>query len=221
MKLFIHLKNLQQDAVSIKEALRCFDCDVLIENEKIMIATSSLVVGDVDLSVNHVVSNIWDRVKEFIDIINSSAIVEGVSIGYIDLENIKYEDRSGQKHNLDNVAKMHAVLPSPKGGEPDISKIIPLALKDNAVAKALRLCSRDLDWVNLYRIYEVIEEDMGGLASTELDIFTGMANNSSVSGDQARHGKMKVRAPKNTMHLADAQHLIKRTLREWIHNKLN
>jgi len=221
MKLFIHLKNPQQDAVSIKEALKCFDSAVIIEDEKIMITTSSLVVGDVDLSDNNVVWDIWDRVKEFIDIINGSAIVEGVSMGHVALENITYEDRSGQIKNLTNACKMYAVLPSIRGGKPDISKLIPLALKDNAVAKALRLCSRDLDWVNLYRIYEVVKEDMGGLSSDELKIFKGMANNSSVSGDHARHGKMKAGTPEKTMHLADAQHLIKRTLREWIYSKLN
>ena len=89
------------------------------------------------------------------------------------------------------------------------------------MAKALRLCSRELDWVNLYRIYEVISEDIGGLTSKEFDIFAGSANNSKVAGDYSRHGKMKEKTPKKTMKLADAQHLIKSKVREWVYGKLN
>lgn len=221
MKLFIHLKNPQQDEALIKKALKCFDSSVIIEDGKIMISTSSLVIGNVDLSDNNIVLDIWGRVKEFIDIINGSAMIEGVSMSHVALENITYEDHVGQRKNLTNVGKMSVVIPSIRGEKPDISKLIPLALKDAAVAKALRMCSRNLDWVNLSRIHEVIQEDIGGLSKDEFSVFTGSANNSSVTGDDARHGQIGSNTPKKTMHLTDAQHLIKRTLREWIYNKIN
>lgn len=52
-------------------------------------------------------------------------------------------------------------------------------------------------------------------------IFKGSANSSKVSGDESRHGKMNVGTPKETMRLADAQHLLKSKVREWVYSKLN
>jgi len=221
MELFIHLKNPKQDAVLIKETLQSFDCSVTVENEKVVITTSSLVDGEVDLSDNTAVSGIWDRVKEFINIINGSSIVEGISKEQVVLDNITYEDCNSHKQHLNNIGNIHIVLPSLTGGKSNVSELIPLALKDNAVAKVLRLCSRELDWVNMYRIYEVVQEDMGRMPNKELKVLKGMANLSSVSGDEARHGKLNVDTPKKTMHLADAQHLIKKTISEWLHSKLS
>ena len=139
----------------------------------------------------------------------------------VNLHYVKYIDDNGEINFLPNIGNMYAVLPGLRGSQPDISKFIPLALGDKTVAKALRLCSRELDWVNLYRIYEVISEDMGGLTGKEIKkIFKGSANNSNVTGDYSRHGKMNVGTPEETMRLADAQHLIKLKVREWIYKKI-
>jgi hypothetical protein len=59
------------------------------------------------------------------------------------------------------------------------------------------------------------------MSKGDFSALTGSANNSSVSGDVARHGDMKCNTPKKTITLAKAQHLIKQTMREWLHEKLN
>ena len=220
MKLLILIENPEKDLEKIQHALRSFDCSFVVEEGRIIIKTS-ILVGEINLNDNSAISKVWEDVKDFIDIINGSAIVEGFSMSPVNLHYVKYIDADGDSKFLPNIGNMYAVLPALRGGEPDISKYIPLSFKHKTVAKALRLCSRDLDWVNLYRIYEVISEDVGGPNSKEIRVFKGSANNSNVTGDQSRHGKMNIGTSEKTMRLADAQHLIKSKVREWVYNKLN
>lgn len=220
MELLIILKNSEKDKDKIQEALKKFNCSLFIEDEKIVIKTSSFV-GDLNIKDNDAISKVWENVKDFIDVINGSTIVEGFSMSTINLHYVKYIDENGDAKLLPNIGNMYAILPGLRGSKPDISSFIPLALKDKAVAKALRLFSRDLDWVNLYRIYEVIHEDVGGIKDENIKIFKACANNSNVTGDYSRHGKMNEGTPKESMRLADAQHLIKTRVREWIYQKLN
>ncbi|WP_173066912.1 hypothetical protein [Sulfurimicrobium lacus] len=98
----------------------------------------------------------------------------------------------------------------------------------------MRLFSLDHDWVNLYRIYEVIEEDAkqpgkpkrgwvvkrGWATPDEYDAFTGSANNASVAGDHSRHGKINGGTPQRTMHLDEARHTVQRILRDWLNSKV-
>lgn len=221
MKLFIHLKNIKKDSKPIKEALRLFAGSVDIEEDCVVIVTSSIVAGDVDLLNSDNIWETWLRITEFLDIINGAAIIEGVILNHISLVKVHYEDSNGKQHILGNVGGIEAILPSVRASVPDISRMIPLALKDKSVAKALRLSNRELDWVNLCRIHEVMQEDVGGLSGGEFSALTGSANSSSVTGDFARHGYIKSNTPKKTLSLAKAQHLIKRTMREWIYEKLN
>ncbi len=219
MELLILLDNPWDDLEKFRDSLKSLDCSIIVENGRMTIKTSALA-EDVDVSDNNAVSQVWEDVNNFVDVINGAAIVEGYSLSPMRLYYVKYIDDKGAIQFLPNIGNMYAVLPSPRASEPDISQFIPLALGDKAVAKALRLCSRELDWGNLYRIYEVISEDMGGLTDKYFKIVKASANTSQVTGDHSRHGKIKVGTPKETMKLADAQHLIKSKVREWIYEKI-
>jgi len=100
--------------------------------------------------------------------------------------------------------------------------------QDPAVAKALRLRNADsLSWVELYRIYEVVEGDVGRsniLASgwvkdPEIRRFKHTANSVGACGDQARHGKESTQPPKNPMSLSQAKALMDVLLKAWITSK--
>jgi hypothetical protein len=221
MKLFIHLKNTEKDAGAIKKALCKTDSFVDVEDDHVVVATSSIIPGNVDLLNTDNIWETWLRIAEFLDIINGAAKIKGVILNNVSLIKVHYEDAGGKQHILGTVGRMEAVLPGIRCGEPDISRIIPLALKDRAVAKAFRLFSHDLDWSTLCKIHEVMQEDVGGMSGGEFSALTGSANNSSVTGDFARHGYIKSNTPKKTLSLAKAQHLVKRTMREWIYEKLN
>ena len=126
MKLFIHLKNTEKDAVAIKKALSKIDSSVDVEDAHVVIATSSIISGNVDLLNTDNVWEAWLRVTEFLDIINGAVIIEGVTLNHVSLVKVHYEDLSGKQHILGNVGRIEAVLPGIRGGKPDISKIIPL-----------------------------------------------------------------------------------------------
>ena len=104
---------------------------------------------------------------------------------------------------------------------------LKLALGDSKVAQALRLWGAGPpSWVNLYRVLEVIESDVGGkiyeagwAPKKEVTRFTHTPNRAETLGDQARHGKERTSPPRNPMSLADARSLLTRLLDRWLCEK--
>ncbi|MFH0996395.1 MAG: hypothetical protein V1844_13020 [Pseudomonadota bacterium] len=100
---------------------------------------------------------------------------------------------------------------------------------DAKVAKALRLYGiSEYDWVSLYRLYEVIEEDIGGIiiitsrewaTKDSIKRFKHTANSPSSTGDDSRHGKESTSPPVNPMELTEARSLIELLLRNWLRFK--
>jgi hypothetical protein len=107
---------------------------------------------------------------------------------------------------------------------------IKIAQSNENVAKVLRLLSKgDYDWVNLYRIFEVIEGDVGGISqiiqeawATEPAIkrFKHTANSVGAIGDDARHGKETTQPPKNPMTISETKSLIETILHNWLRSKM-
>lgn len=105
-----------------------------------------------------------------------------------------------------------------------LNALVTLARSDGAVANALRL-SDDQTWVGLYRLYEVIEADIGSLeeiaangwaSRNELRDFKHTANSPGAIGDDARHGRESTTPPKNPMTIHTARALMDRIMRGWI-----
>ena len=103
---------------------------------------------------------------------------------------------------------------------------VRLALADHKVAKAMRLFgSREHDWVSLYRLYEVIEEDVGGINSiarhgwatrSSIRRFKHTANSPSATGDVSRHGREPADPPRDLMALSEARALVEVLLHNWL-----
>jgi hypothetical protein len=109
-----------------------------------------------------------------------------------------------------------------------IALLLTLSTTDDAIAKALRLRNEDtLGWVGLYRIYEVIESDIGrsailvnGWASdADIRLFKHSANSVKAAGDQARHGKETHAPPVKPFSLTEARTLVDTLLRAWLAHK--
>jgi len=109
-------------------------------------------------------------------------------------------------------------------GDP-ITKWLPLATQNQAVAKALRLrdAKEGLDWCDLHRLYEVIEHDVGRLihqlrwaSHNELERFTRTSNSVAGAGDMARHGVERTHPPPNPLPLSGARELIDRIMEAWL-----
>lgn len=108
--------------------------------------------------------------------------------------------------------------------------LMELSAANAAIAKVLRLlCAPDaMTWVGLYRIHEVIEEDVGGqrklekqgwCSAEDLRRFRHSANSVQVGGDQSRHGKEPQVPPKNPMTLAEAEAYAKYIVQAWLTSK--
>ena len=108
------------------------------------------------------------------------------------------------------------VIPQSEPPPPRSIVLLQLAEANKSIAKVLRLHSATdaMTWVGLYRIHDVIEEDVGGqhkletqgwCSAEDLRRFKHSANSVQVGGDSARHGTERQKPPKNPMTLSEAQ----------------
>ncbi|KVT80179.1 hypothetical protein [Burkholderia ubonensis] len=113
---------------------------------------------------------------------------------------------------------------------PRSAVLLRLAATDGVIAKVLRLLSASdvMSWVGLYRIFEVIEADVGGQhkfekqgwgSSNDLKRFKHSANSVQVGGDMSRHGKEPQAPPKNPMTLPEAEGYMRHILQTWLVSK--
>lgn len=111
-----------------------------------------------------------------------------------------------------------------------VASLSKLSSADASVAKVLRLLSAHdaMTWVGLYRIYEVIEDDIGGQHKLEkrswgtpedLKRFKHSANSVQVGGDNSRHGKEHQAPPKDPMKLEEAEGYVRLMINNWLAHK--
>ena len=110
---------------------------------------------------------------------------------------------------------------SPKPGTLETDRWLELAERDPDVAEALAAFNRPHDWVNLYRVLEIIEgrADIvgGGWASAnEVDRFSRTANHPRAAGPNARHARSSVEPPPRPMTPEEGVELIRRNLLGWL-----
>ncbi len=110
----------------------------------------------------------------------------------------------------------------------DLEQAIPILMGNNDVADAVRIYCKEQSWSNLYKVFEIIESDIGDKYITygwatkkDAERFTRTANSRLAIGDDARHGHKKFAPPKNPMSLYEAKSLIRNILINWIRSKRN
>jgi len=111
-----------------------------------------------------------------------------------------------------------------------IPTIVKLALKDINVSDALRLYgNKNLDWVNLYRLLEIVVKDVGGIdqiannnwaSKKEIRRFKNTSGSWKVLKDEARHASESTDPPPNPMSLSEARSLINEIIRKWLKSKI-
>ena len=102
------------------------------------------------------------------------------------------------------------------------------ALATPEAARALRLRDKSpLSWTDLYRLFEVIVDRVGGAeviategwaSRTQLRRFKHSANSVSVAGDSARHGVEPTAPPADAMTISEARSLVDILLARWLGN---
>ena len=104
---------------------------------------------------------------------------------------------------------------------------ISLAKTDKAVADALHFF-RENTWISLYKVYEIISEDVGGqqaitkngwAAKQKLSRFTQIAQSRTALGDSARHAANKFKPPSQPMNIKEAGSLLRGVILSWLSSK--
>lgn len=78
------------------------------------------------------------------------------------------------------------------------------------------------DWSDLYKIHEILLDNVPGfyqrgwVTKDQISTFTASANRKEVSGDLARHARLKGDPPKRTMTLVEARQLIGSVVTAWL-----
>ena len=226
MKLNIHLINDISDIENIKEIFESYDGTIKIHSGDIVLTTSTFTQNDIDLSISENLLKICSKIKSFFDSINGGIKLYHLNKTRIEIKKITYKDKGNNLVELPSPIEINMCLAFVSINPEKLPYLAPLSMDNKSVAKALRLYSQELDWVNLYRIYEIIKEDIKKFPKqthNKIKIFKQSANKSSISGDTARHGTIdhKGELPKEMMSQRDAKLFIVEILKEWIDNKIS
>lgn len=105
-----------------------------------------------------------------------------------------------------------------------------LASREPVVADFLgRHTNHAHDWAGLYKLYEIVRNDVGGehvlyakrwITRDERSLFTNTADNSHAAGRAARHAASKTAPPAVPMSLGEAKLLVRRLGTAWLNEKL-
>jgi hypothetical protein len=104
-----------------------------------------------------------------------------------------------------------------------------LALKNDAVANVFRIFAvGTLNWINLYRILEIVGSDAGGLdaivvqgwaTKSSMSLFKHTSNSPGALGLDARHGAEATQPPKHPMDVSEARALVNSIVHAWLRSK--
>ncbi|SNQ59111.1 hypothetical protein [Candidatus Methanoperedens nitratireducens] len=187
--------------------------------------------------------DVRNRASEILSLINGAArLALGMRKPIVVAHIVKIND-DGTRHMFVSLSETINLRDSvsvsviePDGTIQEIHQTDPIpswvtAAKHNTnVAKALRLFGAGThDWVSLYRIYEVIEGDVGGKSNiinkgwaTDKGIkhFKYTANSPGAIGDEARHGNQTIPPPRDPMALSEAKSFVETILHSWLRLKV-
>lgn len=181
--------------------------------------------------------NVKKKVEEYVSILNGSIkLLAGVASALVN-EGIEWVQPDGSKKifmfvtgglSIKCTATM-AVLSSdgsivePPSKYVDVPDLFSLALGHEKLRTVLELwCREEQDWVNLYRIFEIIKCDSArnfgklGPSMRELELFGHTANSPAAIGMEARHGVSRGSPPENPMSLERAHDLIDHLIKGWV-----
>ena len=113
--------------------------------------------------------------------------------------------------------------PPPKG-----PRYVKLAEQEADVADALRVLGQpeELDWYDIYKVWEIVEHAAGGTqqvvargwaAKSDIARLKASANHPGISGDNARHARMTgMPGPNRAMPINEANALVRRLVVSWV-----
>ena len=189
---------------------------------------------------------VYTHAKSKMDVLNGigCVYVDGfVNVGLSG--DVKWSDDSGPHRSIFVEAKsvfrisasFGAVVVN--GGEvvptglTDADKAATAAAKEEIVARALRFFSKEKNWFNLSKVLDAIGDDLSRdrkrwleavkaqnwVPRSEINRFSGTANNHTAGKGEARHGFDYGDPMPNPMTLGEAEQLIRTILAGWLQTK--
>jgi hypothetical protein len=112
-----------------------------------------------------------------------------------------------------------------------VANCLSLGNTDLDVCEALRFFAYEANWVNLYKVYEIVAKDLGGRlriatnewwTESELETFRQSSNDYRVSGDAARHARDHGEPlPQQGISMEEGVEYVTRLLNYWLSSKSN
>jgi len=166
------------------------------------------------------------RARELVTMINGAMLAqhgnefEPIQFGGL----VRFNAQGGRDYHDRPTVEVKMRVRGNAGHRPSSAPVWVGKRTDPAVATVLRILGRgELDWYDMYKIYETIKRDAGDAQvkqwAPRAELFRHTANNAGALGDEARHPELGWKAPKNPMTLEDARALIQLLAAQWLPTK--
>lgn len=235
MEWLVHITGDSSDLEDLSKSLSSSELSI-IKDEK------EFVLKSTDFNFLKDAKDVKNKASEILDLVNGAARLDlgmrkPLSVAHV----IKVKDDGTRVVFVEvsaTVTVTSRVTASVVGVDGTVQEVrqaspipswVALAQHDENVAKVLRLFGTGIhDWVNLYRIYEVVENDIGSISNIvkkgwatgkAVKRFKHTANSPSSIGDESRHGKQSSKPPEDPMTLSEAKSLIETILHNWLRTK--
>ena len=180
---------------------------------------------------------------KMVDMINDVAFFHLGSFEPAEIDAVAEVREDGSRHHhvllegsirvRSRVGRAHLTITNTNGNvvepdQPDVATtLMDAARAHRAVADALHFY-RKSDWGSLYKVFEIIRDDIGGerrliqrgwINQEDLSRFTQTAQCREAIGDETRHAIKKFTPPSRPMGLSEARGVIKSILERWLQTK--
>jgi len=231
MKWLVLLDVKKSDFDNLSNLLRSSDeFSLMAENDKYYLTSShweSLTKPE----------DVHSTATKLIQHISAAAMIYFPGFPLLKPEHIYQVDEEGKRHGfvMSSATLMtdHSSFSIQLEGDQDIIRNLELvcwmklAEEDEIVKNIFRILTEfEHDWMNLYKLYEIVKKDAGKknkidrieqwITKNKISQFTHTANSQSAIGDRARHGVDKNDPPKEPMSLSEAESLIMTLLQKWL-----
>ncbi|MBD2006432.1 MULTISPECIES: hypothetical protein [Cyanophyceae] len=230
MKWLILLEINESDFLNLSKLL------TLSEKLKLIEKNSCYYLYSLDFEPLTNVSDVYGRATELFQKLNAVAMIHFPEFQLLNADVIEQVDENRKHHRFiagSGTIKMDKSKASIKveGGQDsaqflELEPWIDLADKDKIVENVFRIwTSFEQNWVNLYKIYEIVNQDAKSkkleewVTKNKISNFTHTSQSVNAIGDDARHGVEKQEPPKNPMSLLEAKNLIREILKNWLNWK--
>lgn len=170
--------------------------------------------------------------EEILEIINSSLTITVSGFKALKLEHLYIKDNNGEISKVVNMStnmtgRGHLTASLSTNNLENVGSSISLTstlinkIKEKpTLADVLHFYSTPITWNNLYKIYEIIHDDIGDevkiiTGSNQLSRFKGTAQSRKLIGDEARHASKYIIGTQNPMTIMEACELINNLIFVW------